>query len=370
MNISIYKNSISQANLVGQLSGPNNGSKSWGIPNNYASGTYYLRIKTDDNQITADSEGFKIKPKFQIAPEMLPTLIHGEIEILKPSTSSFWKEGKTHLIRWKNKFTKKNTIKIDLYNESGTTFIKTIKTILGVNVIKLYKGKGRPSDISTYNWYIPKGTGPGKFTIKISRTDGKASGKSGIFTVQIETTVKIYEINGSIGNYCKRTFWATGSGSASVVAQMKEQLGGCIGVGGWPQGWAGFANYLVAHKKSYYGDIWRTHVTFDLSQFVGKGLILKAKLKYNKSYYPSGSNCAISVYWLLSSLGDAFNINGELIDNPTSDMRQVAQNWQGHPNLNYGIMFVGSDESFQHNNAKCRTNLGSIKLEIEFLQKE
>ena len=367
VNIGIYKNSISQANLVGQLAGPNNESKSWSIPNNYASGTYYLRIKTDDNKITADSEAFKIKPKFQIAPEMLPTPIHGEIEIIKPSISSFWKEGKSHLIKWKNKFTKKNTIKIDLYNYSGNTFIKTIKTILGVNVIKINKGGGKPSDTSTCNWYIPKGTGPGKFIIKISRTDGKASGKSEMFTVKIGTKVKIYEINGSIGNYCKRSFWAVDTGN---LAHLKSQVGNCVGKVGDTQGWVGYWNYMPPHGKSYHGDIWRTYIYFDLKPFIGKGAILKAKLKYYKVNYPGSSNCTVSVYRLLAPLGDAFNINGEFVDTPKSNMTSIAWSWMGFPGSNYGIMLVGADESFKHDQSKCRASLRGIKLEIEFLEKE
>ncbi len=345
----------------------NSGSFHWDIPSTFTTGSYVVRVFTSDSQVGDYSKQFNIKQKkYQISPEMVPSPLHGNIEILKPSTSSFWKEGTTHLIKWKNKFTKKNTIKIDLYNYSGNTFVRTIKTILGVNVIKLYKGRGRPSETSTYNWFIPKGLGPAKYVIKISRTDGKASGKSGVFTIQIGTKVKTYEINPSVGNYCKRTFWAVGPGN---LAHLKSQVGGCVGVVGEAQGWAGFWNYMPPHGKSYHGDIWRTHVTFNLSQFIGKGIILKAKLKFIKHDYPSGSNCAISVYKMLAPLGDAFSINGDLIGN-TSNMTSIAQNWVGFPNGNFGIMFVGPDESFRHDQSKCRISLRGIKLEIEFLEKE
>ncbi len=365
VKINIYRGSvISQPNFLEQLTGSNNGSKSWKIPGNYATGTYRLRIMSDD-QVTDDSDPFMIKPKFQITPEMVITPIHGNIEILKPSTSSFWKEGKTHLIKWKNKFTKKNTIKIDLYNYSGNTFVRTIKTILGVNVVKLYKGGGKPPDTSTYNWFIPKGTGPAKYVIKISRTDGKASGKSGMFTVQIGTKVKTYEINGSFGNYCKRSTWAVDAGN---LAHLESQVGGCVAAGGSSQGWTGYSNYAANHGKTYYGDIWRTHAYFDLKQFKGKGIILSAKLKYNKTYYPV--DCNVSVYKVNAPFSDGFIVNMGLIPDPKSNMTTAAQGWMGFPNSNHGIMFVGPDESFQHNQSKCKIFLNGIKLKIEILEKD
>ncbi|MCK5220853.1 MAG: hypothetical protein KAR14_04680 [Candidatus Aminicenantes bacterium] len=366
VKINIYKGSIiSQPNFLEQLTSSNNGSKSWKIPENYTTGTYRLRIMTDD-QVTDDSDPFMIKPKFQITPEMVIVPIHGEIEILKPTTSSFWKEGTTHLIKWKNKFTKKNTIKIDLYNYSGNTFVRTIKTILGVNVVKLYKGGGKPPDTSTYNWFIPKGLGPAKYVIKISRTDGKASGKSGMFTIQIGTKVKTYEINGSIGNYCKRSTWAVSAGN---LAHLESQVGDCSAIGGGSsQGWSGYSNYAANHGKTYYGDIWRTHAYFDLKQFQGKGIILSAKLKYNKTYYPV--DCNIFVYKVNAPFSDGFIVNMDLIPDPKSNMTSIAQNWMGFPNGNHGIMFVGPDESFQHNQSKSKIFLSGIKLEIELLEKE
>ena len=46
VKINIFKNSISQANFVLQLTG-SNGQKNWGIPKDFPSGDYILRIKTD-----------------------------------------------------------------------------------------------------------------------------------------------------------------------------------------------------------------------------------------------------------------------------------------------------------------------------------
>jgi len=369
VKITLHEQPETQPVMIITSGASNSGTYPWPIPSSLSTGSYVVRVATTDNAVSDYSKQFNIKQKLKLNPGLVP--IHGKIEILKPSSSSNWKEGTSHQIKWKNTFTKDKGFTIDLYNYSGSKFIKKIRTFLPSPVKKIYKGRGRPSETSTYSWFIPKGTykWPGNYRIKIKRSDGNASGVSEMFHVKIGTKVKIHEINGSIGNYCKRTFWASGTGSAIKVAKMKEQLGGCIGVGGSAKGWAGYANYLVAYGGSYYGDIWRTHVTFNLSQFIGKGYILKAKLKYNKKDFPAGSSCAVSVYRLLSSMGDAFSINGDLIGN-TSDMTSIAQNWMGFPNGNFGIMFVGPNESFQHNNSKCQAYLMSIKLEIEFLEKE
>lgn len=63
VKINIFRNSIVQANFVLQLTGPNNGSKSWFIPGNFASGKYILRIKTDEKGCLGDSGVFDIVDK-------------------------------------------------------------------------------------------------------------------------------------------------------------------------------------------------------------------------------------------------------------------------------------------------------------------
>ena len=47
VKINIFKNSATVANFVLQLTGANNGSKSWNIPSNFADGNYIIRVKTD-----------------------------------------------------------------------------------------------------------------------------------------------------------------------------------------------------------------------------------------------------------------------------------------------------------------------------------
>ena len=60
MKINIFKDSINQANFVEQFTSVNDGMQSWPIANSYATGTYYIRIKTADNATYGDSGAFTI----------------------------------------------------------------------------------------------------------------------------------------------------------------------------------------------------------------------------------------------------------------------------------------------------------------------
>lgn len=65
VKINIFKDSITQANFVLQLTGPSNGSKSWNIPSDFPNGNYILRVKTDpaETGCIGDSEVFFVKKK-------------------------------------------------------------------------------------------------------------------------------------------------------------------------------------------------------------------------------------------------------------------------------------------------------------------
>ena len=60
VKINIFRNSISEANFLTQLTGPNTGSKSWPIPSSYEPGTYCLRVKEAEGDIFGDSSRFQI----------------------------------------------------------------------------------------------------------------------------------------------------------------------------------------------------------------------------------------------------------------------------------------------------------------------
>ncbi len=62
IKINIFRNSISEANFVEQLTCTNNGSKRWTISDRYEVGNYQIRVKTADNNCIGDSGVFSINP--------------------------------------------------------------------------------------------------------------------------------------------------------------------------------------------------------------------------------------------------------------------------------------------------------------------
>jgi len=60
IKINIFKDSINQANFKLQLTCTNTSLKSWTIPTSFENGTYYIRVKTEDNAVHGDSGAFTI----------------------------------------------------------------------------------------------------------------------------------------------------------------------------------------------------------------------------------------------------------------------------------------------------------------------
>lgn len=85
VKINIYKNSISPANFIEQLTGPNSGSKSWAIPGTYTGGTYLLRVKEANGTIYGDSNTFEITEMLFLQPVLVATFRPHSIEVIEPS---------------------------------------------------------------------------------------------------------------------------------------------------------------------------------------------------------------------------------------------------------------------------------------------
>lgn len=338
----------------------------WDIPADMSSGSYVVRVMTSDNVVFGYSKQFYIKQKFSPLEGLVP--FNAKIDIIKPSTSSSWPNGKAHLIKWKSKFTKGKQLKIDLFDFSGKKFIKTIAMLPPIIVKPYGKGKTKPSETSTYNWFISGNTGPGKHRVRISRTDGVASGMSDMFMIQTEIKTTVHKVYGKVYNHCKRVYWHKhGQAALQRLAEQIDKID-CVNHSN-SDAWVGYSNHMTNNQLSYYGFAWRAFVVFDLKQFQGKGVIVSAKLKYHKTYHPPGANCAISVYKVNAPYNDGFIVNMELIDNPGADMTSAAQNWLGFPNGNHGMVFVGPDESFRRDQSVCKAFLNGIYLEIEFVGK-
>jgi hypothetical protein len=48
----------------------------------------------------------------------------------------------------------------------------------------------------------------------------------------------------------------------------------------------------------------------------------------------------------------------------------MVQGWVAYPKSNYGVVFIGEDESFAHNNKYCVSFYGDVYLEVKILEKK
>ncbi len=352
VKINIFINSITPANFVEQLKGPNSESMSWTIPNSYATGTYYIRIKGVDSSwndvgVYGDSSAFTIRKKITFKP-IKPI----KIKIIKPNKSSLWDEGKSYYIEWENSLTKHKPIAIDLYNSSGKKFIKNIKTIIPKKP-KLMFGK-----ISRTKWTIPKGTFKlfKTWRIKITRFDNPViSGLSDIFYIRKSSSVKKHKIYGTTYNKVK---WS--KKRKKEFCHYETPAAG-PGAGKMRVGYENFDNDTTS--SSY---IYRSYLMFNTSQL--KGLVLSAKLRYKVFMGSAGCITKISNVdgdWTTNFFGVPIS----QIQNPEIGLKGFIQVWLNDPGTNHGLLVSGAEENFkQWGNNSCMAFAEDVYLELEILE--
>ncbi len=106
VKINIFRNSVTPANFVEQLVGPNTGSYSWFTPNNYYNGYYVIRVKTADSSCYGDSGRFSIDS------------VRKKIEIVSPHPETNWVKGNTYNIRWRSCGPTCPNTKINIFKDS------------------------------------------------------------------------------------------------------------------------------------------------------------------------------------------------------------------------------------------------------------
>ena len=328
------------------------------------SGSYYIKVSSLSGSVSDFSNKFDINKKPIFNPGSVP--LYGLIKIVKPSVSSKWYTEKLYMIKWKNNLTKGKHIKIQLFDSSGNNLKKTITTLPPLALKPYGKGKTKPSETSSYGWLIPDGTSPGDYRIKISRVDGAASGNSEIFEIRGKIKETIHKVYGVVSNHCKRHYWVKGGQAALQLFANNMDSIGCI-LNSTKNARVGYANHLIANQIQYYGFAYRSFIYFNMKKFQQKGIILSAKLKYHETHWPPAASCSFTVYRVNNSFTDGFNVNAEYIGGPDADIKGAATLWLDPAKENLGIMLVGPDETFQHNNNVCQLTLNNIYLEVKFL---
>jgi hypothetical protein len=119
---------------------------------------------------------------------------------------------------------------------------------------------------------------------------------------------------------------------------------------------------------AYLGRIYRSFVYFDLnelrSKLKGKGVITKVELKLD--VYEGGATCPMHTRYLDYPVPEVQTF-GDIGTPFTSDSRaKVVQDWVNHDETYTPcLLFIGQDETFQHNNKKCVALSQNIYLEVE-----
>ena len=98
-----------------------------------------------------------------------------------------------------------------------------------------------------------------------------------------------------------------------------------------------------------------------------KGTVKWAKLSYVKNDGTPDANrptYALAMPWN-GSASDLFSVPGKLVNIlDTAQMRDLVQGWLDDPNMNFGLVMTGPDESMANNNAGHIMYLGDVRLEI------
>jgi len=154
VKIRVYQNSSHILSIVDST--PNDGSFSWTIPSNIPpASNYVIRVKTIDNLVYDDSDEFSIT--------------QGTITVTSPSGGATWFTGETYTITWDIQGSMANTVKITLYDPSGTNLIH----IMTMNT----------ENDGIYSWTIPNDISPGNYIVRVKTTDNAVYDNSDEFTI-------------------------------------------------------------------------------------------------------------------------------------------------------------------------------------------
>lgn len=308
---------------------------------------YTVNIKAKGTTISDSSNAsFTILSKLSIKPGQLKDLSAlMKINIIQPDKNSKWKEGETETIRWDSVL--KQPFKVELYNYNGKKKVRDIPGVVKSEGGTKYSLSWKiPTDV--YKW-------PGNYTIKVSQNN--FSGISKMFHISKALKVKTYTFSATTDNKVKWQWYKPDKDvfTAGVNPTAADPGPGKMRVG--------YENHNS--EDLYKGFIYRSWVYFNLGNL--KGLVSKATLSFK---HFMGCNFTPKVYVLNQKWsGDAtalFSIPCTMI-NPSSNLGLMVNKWISENN-NFGLVFVGQDESFKHNNSQCVGFFENVKLTIEIVE--
>ncbi len=344
-------------------------SYTWKIPKSIPAGTYYIRVKTVDNQVYDDGETFEIrnfgifKTKSPLSTNKgisMPNKLKGSkivIPVVSPSENERWYEGKIHNIIWKKNGLKETKFNIYLEVLPWRTIVKTIA-----------KNYSVIANTGVYEWHIPHnifkqaGEYANYYRILVKSADGSSYGYSKPFLINQKLSKNIYKISPKT-YYDYRKEATKSQGYTAVYADLiqgKPPLKGECKIG-YAYEYAGpFAGY-------YTGYVNRTKLYFDVSFLKGK-FITNAYLRMS---HKGGQKCGKKFYEIVSQSGESIfdNIEIEEIGASGPALTRLVMRWANHPTKNKGILVTGTDESFAKVSKHCIEWCSGIYLEVHTMEK-
>ena len=210
-----------------------------------------------------------------------------------------------------------------------------------------------------FHWNLPgpEGIELGSYQIRIqSLAQPEVYGDSGIFSFTAQEHSVTAGYTAQISNHEKISRRAA-DGMAAVAWDSSPQpnIPGSVRVG--------FRNRSQDDNQINY--VYRSFIRFNLNNL--KGTVKWAKLSYVKNDGTPDANrptYALAMPWN-GSASDLFSVPGKLVNIlDTAQMRDLVQGWLDDPNMNFGLVMTGPDESMANNNAGHIMYLGDVRLEI------
>lgn len=223
-----------------------------------------------------------------------------------------------------------------------------------------------PLNIDDYHWNIPgiDHLPAGEYSLRLQSLDfPEAVGNSGLFRIQeyahqLDIKYSFTPVITNKGRYhshrdSKDVFMMSPEG-----LEFADPGGSCCRLG--------WTNRCEDEWRVHW--IYRSHLALDLSKIAATATVLNARLSWTEN----GSNpTAILLYKLTAPWdGDAtslFSVPCVAVNpNDAGQMRAAIQDWVAHPAKNYGLVFVGADESMNCGHAKTSIHvLCNLKLEVD-----
>lgn len=361
------------------------------------------------NTAWGDGPGFK--------PKLPPDNdIKQAIYILSPNSSARWQEGDTQTIRWSKRFNERKGVTIELV-DSNNKVVRQIARLLGVPHLPGGAGSGSqpPSSalqgVREYQWHISKDIYrfPGTFRIKITTSDNTAVGYSETFHISMALRNMTVVLPAQTKNYWKRKGQnkkigfkipftdMTIPGYFNTDGILPDPVHPAKILVGYENKYAE-TNYVVTSTHEYAGYAYRGFIFFPLDDFYGrKGLLTKATLQMRLANTltwigDSASNQKYSYATKLMELtGPVQSFNGpsaevyctlpqqkgsmegatfDGIDALTVNITSLVRKWMAYKESNHGLLVIGPNETFGHNNNRQYSLYERISLKIEFIEED